>query len=158
VGIAPGALSNTTYAVSMLLDETDTPHLVYTDVPHRQVRYATRRNGKWQIEVVDRVKQESYPDRDGIALDELGNPYVSFFDPGEGALKVAHRSNGRWYVEVLSRDFSGFTSSLQIHDRTLWLAYSDEQNACLKVAHRQLDELKSIPVPPRYTTAKGTSK
>jgi hypothetical protein len=159
VGTGAAALANPTYAVSMVVDTSDVPHIVYTDVLHRQIKYATRRNGRWQIEIVDAVKRDSYPDRDGLALDADGNPYVSYFDPGDGSFKVAHRSDGRWYVELLTKDYSGFTSSVQIDNGMLWVAFGDEQGGSLKVARRPLQEMKTIPVPPPGpTAAKGTAK
>ncbi len=90
---------------------------------------------------MDRIRQEAYPDRNGIALDDQGNPYVSYYDAGQGILKVAFRKNGKWYSEVVARDYAGFTSSLQIHDGMLWVSYADDEGGTFQVARRPLEDL-----------------
>ena len=44
-----------TYSVMLVLDKNDNPHIAYTDVKKKLIKYATRQNGKWQIEVVDTI-------------------------------------------------------------------------------------------------------
>jgi hypothetical protein len=76
-------------------------------------------------------------------LDDQGNPYISYYDVGSGILKVAHRKDQKWVAEVVDRNFTGFTSSLQIDRGTIWLTYADEAGGGLKCARRSL-ELSSI--------------
>ena len=132
------------YSVSMVLDKKDVPHIVYTDLGHRLIKYATRQNGKWQTEAVDSyvaaAENVGYWDRDGIVADSEGNPYVSYFDKGAGVLKVAHRANGRWYREIVDRNMSGLTSSLAIADGRIWVSYAGLYEQSFKVASRPLDE------------------
>jgi hypothetical protein len=144
------------WSVSLILDSKDNPHIAYTDVSHRVVKYATRKNGVWEFYAVDKISKEAYPDRNGIVLDSQGTPYISYYDYGEGMLKLATRKNGKWYGEVLARDFAGFTSSLQIHDGTIWIAFGDDGGGAFKVAHRRLDE-PSVPSPP-VSAAKAIAK
>jgi hypothetical protein len=144
------------WSVSLILDSKDNPHIAYTDVSHRVVKYATRKNGVWEFDAVDKISKEAYPDRNGIVLDSQGTPYISYYDYGEGMLKLATRKNGKWYGEVLARDFAGFTSSLQIHDGTIWIAFGDDGGGAFKVAHRRLDE-PSVPSPP-VSAAKAIAK
>lgn len=149
------------WSVNLILDDQDNPHIAYTDVSHRLVKYATRKKGgAWKLDTVDRISREAYPDRNGIALDSLGNPYISYYDIGRGTLKIATRRGGNWYSEEVARDFSGFTSSLQIHDNTLWVSFADDASAAFKVAHRKLDEPTiPVPLPPGGTSAaKATPK
>jgi hypothetical protein len=136
------------WSVSLIIDSKDNPHIAYTDVSHRLVKYATRKNGVWNFEVVDALAKEGYPDRNGIALDEFGNPYVSYYDYGRGILKIASRRNGQWYNETLAGNYSGYTSSLQIHDNMLWVSFADDGGASVKVARRPLDTPALPPVPP----------
>jgi hypothetical protein len=154
--------SHPVLSVAMILDKNDNPHIVYTDVVAHQVKHATRRKGgPWQIEVVDHIVKEGYPDRYGIAMDDQGNPYISYYDLGTGAVKLAFRRNGKWYGEVVSNTETGYTSSLQIHDGTIWLAYADDIGGSLKVAHRPLVEAPPVPVPPpalRRSVAKSVAK
>jgi hypothetical protein len=128
------------YSVAIAVDKADKPHIVYTDVLNRLVKYATIQNGAWQLQVVDAILQVAYPDRNGIAIDNNGNPYVSYYDGGRGLLKVASRKDQTtWVREIVDQNFSGFNSSLQIHDGTIWLTYADESGHRLKCARRSLD-------------------
>jgi hypothetical protein len=139
-------------SVSLVVDKNDNPHITYSDVDRRLVKYATRQNGKWELQVVDRVSNVGYPDRNGIALDEEGNVYMSYYDTGNGILKVAWSRNGKWYSEILANGYAGFTSSLQVHDGMLWIAFADDSTGVMKVAHRPLEV--PVPVPP---SAPGTA-
>ena len=130
------------WSVRLLMDQ-DQPHIAYTDVDKKLVKYATRVNGKWETEVVDTLAREGYPDRNGIALDDQGNPYISYFDAGVGVLKVAHREDHRWVAEVVDRSFAGFTNSMQIRNGMIWLTYEDEPGRNLKFAYRALTQLSS---------------
>jgi hypothetical protein len=130
------------YSVAMVLDKSDNPHIVYTDVQGRILKYATR-NGKgpWRIEAIDAVQGPAYPDRNGIALDKEGNPYLSYYDEKFGILKVAFRKSGKWFIQTVDRNFAGFTSSVGIDNEhnTLWVSYADDTEGTLKVAHRELE-------------------
>jgi hypothetical protein len=128
------------YSVAMLLDKKDNPHIAYTDVQKRLVKYATRQNGTWRTEILDSIRREAYPDRHGIVLDDEGNPYISYYDAGDGLLKIAFRSGGKWYIETVAKDYQGFTSSLAIHDHTLWVAFADDTGGSLKVGRRKLQD------------------
>jgi hypothetical protein len=132
------------YSVSMVLDKKDNPHIVYTNTGRRWIKYATRRNGKWETEVVDAcqgvAEGQGYWDRNAIVLDPQGNPYVSYFDMKAGLLKVAHRVNGKWLVEVVDRNLSGMTSSLAIAGGSIWVSYAALADRSLKVAHRPLED------------------
>lgn len=133
-----GRPGSAAWAVSLILDPSDGPHIAYDDVPGRVVKYATWEGGKWVTETVAALAHEGYPDRYGIALDEKGNPYISFYDAGLGVLKVAHRADHKWISEIVDENFSGFTSSLQIHDGVIWVTYEDEAGKTLKCARRPL--------------------
>ena len=126
------------WSVFMVLDKNDIPHIVYTDVGERRVKYATKRAGKWELEAVDSIVRHAYPDRNGIAVDGEGNPYVSYYDAGLGVLKVAHRVNGRWVAEVVDQDYAGYTSSIEIANDAIWLTYGDEGGERLRFAHRSI--------------------
>jgi hypothetical protein len=127
------------YSVSMIVDLNDVPHITYTDVPNRLVKYATRQGGKWQLQVVDAVAKEGYPDRNGIALDSLGNPYLSYYDAGLGLLKVARRKDQQWLIETVDQDYSGFNSSLQVDQNSIWVIYAGDAGAVLKCARTPLE-------------------
>ena len=126
-------------AVALILDKQDIPHIAYSDVNHGIVKYATKVAGKWQMQAVDSVGKVAYPDRNGIALDEQGTPYISYYDVRAGVLKVAHRKDQKWLSEVVDSGFAGFTSSLQIHEGTIWLTYSSGNGSGLKFARRRIE-------------------
>jgi hypothetical protein len=127
-------------AVNVVLDQSDNPHIAYTDAVAHVVKYATRHNGKWEFEVVDSLLREGFPDRNGIALDSEGNPYISYFDQGAGMLKVAHRTSRGWVTEVVDQNYAGYTSSIQVTNDSVWVVYSAEQENALKFARRSLDQ------------------
>lgn len=135
------------WSVCIVLDSQSVPHLAYSDVANRVVKYGTKRGREWNLQAVDTVAEVGYPDRNGIALDSQGNPYISYYDAGAGVLKLAHQQGGKWIVEVVDRNFAGYTSSLRIREGTVWLAYADERSKRLKVAHKVLaDVAQSGPV------------
>jgi hypothetical protein len=103
------------------------------------VKYATRRNGKWELVNVDSIADLAYPDRNGIAVDDHGTPYISYYDAGAGVLKLAHRVDQKWLVEIVDQNSAGFTSSLQIDHGMIWLTYTDQISGILKFAYRALD-------------------
>jgi hypothetical protein len=141
-------------AVMLILDKHDIPHIAYSDVNNGLVKYATRVDGKWQIQAVDSIGKVGYPDRNGIALDEHGTPYISYYDAKIGVLKVAHGQGQKWVAEEVDGGFAGFTSSLQIHDGTIWLTYAAGGAGGLKFARRRLEPPDSEATPQTRAASK----
>ena len=127
-------------SVAMVLGKDDIPHIAYADANNRILKYATKRNGNWELEAVDSLAGVGYPDRNGIALDRQGNVYISYYDSGRGSLKVAHQKDRKWVVEVVDQSFAGFTSSLQISDANIWVTYASETGRQLKFARRAVEQ------------------
>jgi hypothetical protein len=125
------------WSVKLALDKKDVPHITYTDVVSRLVKYAVKRGSKWELETVDAIEKEGYPDRNGLALDDEGRPYISYYDAGLGQLRMAHKAEGRWVTEVVDPEAAGYTSSIGIDRDTIWITYSDEAQR-LKSARRPL--------------------
>lgn len=138
-GPAEGRANFPVFSVSIALDKKGQPHITYTDVRNRIVKYATRRDGKWDLVKVDAMADVAYPDRNGIAVDDDGTPYISYYDAGAGVLKLAHRVNQKWFAEVVDQNSAGFTSSLQIDHGVIWLTYTDQISGILKFAYRAVD-------------------
>jgi hypothetical protein len=126
------------YSVALALDRNDTPHITYMDLTQRVAKYATRRDGKWQLHAVASFSREAYPDRNGITVDDNGNPYFTYYDASLGVLKLAYKTDNQWITEVVDRDFAGFTSSVEINNDTIWITYADESGARLKCARKPL--------------------
>ena len=127
-------------SVNLAMDQKGNPHITYSNDVFHQVKYATRRNGKWEFEVVDSILRQGFPDRNGIALDSEGNPYISYFDAGGGLLKVAHRTSRGWVSEVVDQNYAGFTSSIQVTDDAIFVVYTADAENALKFAWRSLDQ------------------
>ena len=125
------------YSACIVLDKQGNPNVAYMNVSHPSLRYAVRRNGRWQIETVDTVSGVGYPDRNSIAIyDNI--PYISYYDAGRGVLKLAHKEGQSWLTEVVDSNSAGFTSSLQIDRGNIWVSYADEGASGVKVARREL--------------------
>ena len=135
------------WSVALTLDQGDVPHIAYTDVRNRLIKYAVKRGGKWDLQVVDTIAKVGYPDRNGIALDPQGNVYISYYDAGKGLLKLAYKKDQRWVSEVVDWNYSGFTSCLRIVDGSIWLTYSDETGEELRYARGVLPDRSGEPKP-----------
>ena len=127
------------YSAAIALDGDGNPHITYMDETSPRVKYAVRKKGQWHIQGVESLAAVAYPDRNSIAISDKGIPYIGYYDSARKCLKLAHLEGSRWMIETVDGNGAGFTSSLDIHDGTIWISYSDE-NGSLKVAHRKLNE------------------
>ena len=126
------------WSCNVVVDKNSNPHLTYVNQSARLLKYAVRKDGRWQMQVVDRMMGIGFPDRNSIALDEEGRPYIGYYDAGRGILKVAHLDGDRWVAETVDSNGVGFTSSMQIDNGTIWISYADEASNALKVARRPI--------------------
>ena len=132
------------YSMCLTLDRDGNPHISYSQYsPPYAVKYAVRKGGQWQIEVVDQLANVGYPDRNSIVVTDSGQPYVSYFDAGRGSLRLAHREGQKWVSEMVDGNGAGFTSSLQIDRGLVWISYADEPSGSFKIAHRALSGIES---------------
>lgn len=138
-----GNLDYVGHGVAMVLDSNGDPHVSYLNSTKPSVRYAVRKNGKWVVEVADRLIGVGYPDRNSIALDERGTPYLSHYDAGLGSLKVAHKEGDKWVSEIVDGNGSGFTSSIQVASGMVWVSYADEGAAGTKVARAAIAPVRN---------------
>ena len=129
---------NVGYSTCLALDKDGNPHVSYLNYTKPAVKYAVRKNGRWQTQVVEQLSAISYPDRNSIIVDDNGTPYIGYYDASRGSLKLAHPEGQNWVIEVVDSNGVGPTSSLQIDHGTIWISYADEANNALKVAHREL--------------------
>jgi hypothetical protein len=125
-------------SVAIAVDPNDNPHIAYTDWTYRVVKYATRQDGKWSFQVVDSLTDQAFPDRNGITVDDQGNPFITYYDAGLGVLKLAFRQGGKWVTEIVDQNYAGETSSVQVSQGTIWIAYSDGAEKGLRVASAAL--------------------
>ncbi len=132
------------HSACIALDKDGNPHISYVNQSTPSVKYAVRKNGRWDIQTVDTVLNVGYPDRNSIAVDDEGRPYIGYYDAARGILKVAHQEGQKWLTETVDTNASGFTSSMQIDQGWLWISYADQANRALKVARREV-------VPPHFS-------
>jgi hypothetical protein len=140
------------YSAAIAVYKDGTPHIAYMNESLPQLRYAVRRNGKWQIKIVGRLAGIGYPDRNSIALDNDGNPYVGYYDAGNATLKLAFEHGGEWVVGRVDSG-GGFTSSVQIANGEIWISYTDDSNSGVKVAKTQLRALWGLADVPKDGSA-----
>jgi hypothetical protein len=141
------------YSIALAIDREGSPHLSYWNINVPLVKYATLKNGKWIIDVVDSPGLPAYWDRNSIAVTADGRPFMSYYDARRGELRLAHKGVRSWKVEVVDSGFAGITSSLQIAGTSIWIAYADERQQSLKVARREL-----LPWPQTEASAQPNSK
>jgi hypothetical protein len=125
----------------IVLDKAGDPHISYLNVSYPSVRYAVRKDGHWTIQVVDRMERAGYPDRNALALDNQDRPYLAYYDAGLGLLRFAHREGTNWLAETVDGNGSGYTSSLQVDNDTVWISYADTGSGGVKVARAALTDV-----------------
>jgi hypothetical protein len=111
------------------------------------VKYAVRKNGRWRVELVERLAGVAYPDRNGITVDDHGDPYMSYYDSGRGSLRLAHLAGSKWIIETVDSGACGYTSSVQVDRGSAWISYADEANGGLKVARREIESQSFVVKP-----------
>ncbi len=109
-------------ASRIAVDSAGQPHIAYLGFRYKaydgELRYTTRSQSGWRIEVVDAAKGAGgFP---SLALDSSGQPWVSYYrvsnwDYGRDELRVAHYNGGRWQIEVVDdRDNAGRQSAIAL--------------------------------------------
>jgi hypothetical protein len=77
--------------ISLKLDKSGQPHLVYYDSRQGQLKYAARGKSDWNIELIDTGAAGEYA---SLSLDEKGQPYVAYYASIDRELRIAHRVQG----------------------------------------------------------------
>jgi hypothetical protein len=127
------------HSMAIAVDKDNDPHMTYVHYsPPYYIKYAVRKNDKWNISIVDQVALVDYPDRNSILLDSDGQPWIGYYDKRNGILKLAHREGSKWFAEIVDGHRSGYTSSIAIDRGMVWVSYSDEAGTGLRVARRPL--------------------
>jgi hypothetical protein len=78
--------------ISLKIDKSGRPHLVYYDSGLGTLKYATRDKDKkeWRTEIIDDGSAGQYA---SLALDETDRPYVSYYRASDKQLRIAHRDS-----------------------------------------------------------------
>ena len=128
------------YSAAIAVDKAGVPHVAYSDPNNRIIKYGVRRDGRWQIQGVEKIHGVAYPDRNSIALDDEGRVYITYYDAGRGELRMAFQDHDRWAVGVVDPNNCGFSSSAQIAGGEIWISYGSSLGA-MKVAHTSVSAL-----------------
>lgn len=125
------------WSPSIAFDSAANPGVSYgAGTDQFEIRYATRKDGVWQVEVVD---DQGRPFKStSLVYADSGEPFVSYFASDDQDLRLAHRNmtDGRWTVETVDAEGDvGTYTSLQLNSRG-WpmIAYYDEGAQDLKFA------------------------
>ena len=133
------------WSVGIGSDKQGVPHIAYTDVQNKLVKYATLDGDKWRVQTIASLQKAGYPDRNGVAVDSRGNPYITYHDAGTGSLILLYRDRTNWRAETVDQSGTGFTSSIDIDGDSILISYADETNGSLKFARRTLAQSASGP-------------
>lgn len=99
--------------INLLLDKKGIPYLSYYDFTNKELYFASKINGVWQPEIVDRTGDVGrYA---SAAVDSKGNPFIAYYDALRGDLKYAWKEGKYWKWERVNNDGdTGVNCSLQI--------------------------------------------
>ena len=87
----PGSASGRTRFTSLVLDNSNAPHIAYIA---GEARYATKSSGSWTIESIEGpITWNSYP---SLARDLSGTLHLAFM--GSSGVRYAQRNSGGWTV------------------------------------------------------------
>ncbi len=134
VGSGPVAYE---FGTEIVLDSLSRPHVVWYDNSDKDLKYAVKEGGNWNIATVDAEGDVGrFP---SLVLDDRDNAIITYYErlsPTEGYVKLARRDGGAWdlqRIDKLDNVFLGHfgarkTSSLVLdpQDNPI-VAYSDEQ-------------------------------
>lgn len=134
-------LGNSGGSSSIAVSPAGDVHIVHHDYRDFDLRYAFRASGStiWQTETVD--GQDRVGNACEIAVDTNGGVHISYYydEPGED-LRYAYRArNARaWSVETVDSEGTvGWYTSITVDDQQRpWIAYHDETNSRIKLAHK----------------------
>ena len=124
------------FGTVIALDSQDRPHVVWFDSSDKDLKYAVRDQGSWQVSTVDSEGDVGrFP---SLVIDSKDNPAISYFEPtraSTGYIKFARWDGSQWEtqrIDELEDVFGGHfgarkTSSLVLDaaDNPI-VAYSDE--------------------------------
>lgn len=93
---------------SMVLDQAERPHVIYTDQGRMQLRYAAWDGSAWQTQAVDQGDWDYAFYYAGLALDGAGHPYVAYNKNSAlwgNELHYARWDGAVWQIQtLLSKD------------------------------------------------------
>jgi hypothetical protein len=126
---------------SIKADKNGRPHIAYVDSAHREVKYANKLNGTWNITSIDSTTAGGGPSLD---LDPLERPQISYQGRASN-LKHAWWDGTAWNNEVVdNRRIVGWLSSMRIDDNgDIHISYRNESDP--KDVHVSYATTKELP-------------
>jgi len=122
---------------SLVLDESDNPHISYSDVNTSSLKYAKWTGSQWTISIVDSAGSHGECQQYiSLALDKSGYPRISYYDWINQDLKYAKWNGSAWNISTIdSAGDVGWHTSLAL-DMSGYprISYNDVTNSSLKYA------------------------
>jgi hypothetical protein len=119
------ALSGSAW-ISLKLDKSQNPHVLYYNAVAGQVRYASRqKNGTWSVELVETIGNIQYIGRHGsLAIDNNGYIHAAYaafvkWEENRATLRHAVRTSSGWSIETVvgPPGLQGMFTSLDLDKR-----------------------------------------
>lgn len=107
-----GWLSETVYSgscsfISMVLDDGDSPHIVFWDNSTNNICYLFKSGSQWEVEIIESAAGSGYSfPRCDIVLDSASSPHVVWYDCVGERLRYACLSQAQWNVSTLDTGIS----------------------------------------------------
>ncbi len=103
---------------SIVLDQAEHPHIVYTDQDRMQLRYAAWDGAAWQTQAVDQGEWDYAFDYAGLVLDGEGYPHIAYTknDTAWGdTLHYAVWDGADWQIQtLLSKEFNSASNAVAL--------------------------------------------
>ena len=118
-GVEDSSLGNAGHYSSLVLDDLGNPHISYNDGRNfGNLKYAVRKNGEWESEIVDRGVNGFLFGSTGydssLNLDTSGNPCISYRDGNYyGTLMYAEKTQDHWVITKVDTGWDWDNETLQ---------------------------------------------
>lgn len=121
---------------SLVLDSSNKAHIVYYETNSGSLKYATNKNGAWEISTIDTNRVGAHND---IAINTNGKLHISYRDELNNDLKYATNASGTWQTQAIDTNGNvGMYTSIAVDSgnkvHIAYKKYNSESNAELKYA------------------------
>ena len=151
-------------STAIAIDSQNQPHICYYDVPSPSLpwllRYATQKNGRWNIEIIDPDLKYFWNDYGcDITIDRFDRVHVGYYKWNKWDLGYALKNRNTWVLETVESDGSiGAFAAITINDKGYpHISYMDLNNLALKHAEKK-QFAPDIPLPPEGPNIGSTER
>ncbi|MCK5785995.1 MAG: T9SS type A sorting domain-containing protein [Candidatus Sabulitectum sp.] len=94
--------------INMVLDSSDSPHVVYWDHATSEISYVHWNDSTWVVSALETTVPSNYQyPRVDIELDSAGSPHVAWYDGSESRLRYGSWTGSSW--DIITVDSIGVT-------------------------------------------------